>query len=937
MGALTTLTKWIPEDDLLLKNAVEGGASLESLAKGAVQFSRRFTIRELQDRWRSLLYDLDTSTEASARIVEIEIELAASNLPKPNRACNSNFKGNEASSGKRRSDSVRSHYYAMRKRIRSEPCASSASLLMPPAYLADNGYDNGLMDQTKFQNKQSVDNFALQMPCSNDFGHPETGYDSGHHTFDKLMRVDSTVTNVPHQLYHPEHVGSVEDEIRDGASREAYLYGITGAENITSAQCDEAEFNNGNKSSEHNFQQRDFPNILGENLISENSPDVHEICQSNALDSPYKNDSIGTKALSGFDSSNNNHEVRCYDSVRNDNLSSRVPDSSHSFHQFGYSSPSSGLPIWRTMEDIATPTMPMDGHCTEKDPRVLNMDGHENIDAPQRDVSMPEPKLDTGMSGSGLNNPAIMPENEFMDFSETYMDFDNDESFLFIDVDEKDDTDRPCLGLSSILLSSPSGSQHGIADSNDLGTTNVSETCLGIPDAAYPEKPVVLRDKMHSSLHNDENTSAADVNIPSTSTQTPKTAEPRQEFMICALNMQDLEVPDNDHIIFPDHGCSPFSSNPEQLDRETGRSLSVSVSAIDGRGPVGDLNKLKEHTTNAQSLSMSKLGVIHTCDGCAVETESFSRRSMAGGSRCAGASVGEPKPSNSDTAVLNSAPVAALEEENTDLAFDNQDNPDTSFASFLETHLQDADDVKPHPTESHPEEENMQASHRTCLLPDANLVSGLSDTAAVISTSDKEEQFSESEDDVPYFSDIEAMILDMDLGTYDEESCLFSKEVSRYQHMDMKNTIRWEQGFLSHINRSISSHGAFAVFYGRHLKYFIRDPEVSVGRETKDAKVDIDLGREGRANKISRRQAIIKMDEEGSFTLKNIGKFSIFVNGKEVPAKKQINLLSHSLIKIQDMHFAFEVNESAVRNHIKRQRSRGESAFRFDWKSEQNP
>jgi len=45
-------------------------------------------------------------------------------------------------------------------------------------------------------------------------------------------------------------------------------------------------------------------------------------------------------------------------------------------------------------------------------------------------------------------------------------------------------------------------------------------------------------------------------------------------------------------------------------------------------------------------------------------------------------------------------------------------------------------------------------------------------------------------------------------------------------------------------------------------------------------------------------KASIKMDEEGAFSLKNIGKFSIFVNGKEVPARKRINLLSHSLIEV---------------------------------------
>lgn len=128
--------------------------------------------------------------------------------------------------------------------------------------------------------------------------------------------------------------------------------------------------------------------------------------------------------------------------------------------------------------------------------------------------------------------------------------------------------------------------------------------------------------------------------------------------------------------------------------------------------------------------------------------------------------------------------------------------------------------------------------------------------------------------------------------------------------------MRLEQGASSYMNRSILSRGAFAVFYGRNLKYFIKSPEVSIGRETEDVKVDIDLGKEGRANKISRRQAVIKMDESGSFHIKNIGKCSLFVNSKEVPAKKRINLTSNSLIEIRDLRFIFDINKKAVSRYI---------------------
>ena len=39
------------------------------------------------------------------------------------------------------------------------------------------------------------------------------------------------------------------------------------------------------------------------------------------------------------------------------------------------------------------------------------------------------------------------------------------------------------------------------------------------------------------------------------------------------------------------------------------------------------------------------------------------------------------------------------------------------------------------------------------------------------------------------------------------------------------------------------------------FKFFLLE-QVTLGRETEDVKVDIDLGKEGRANKISRRQVI---------------------------------------------------------------------------------
>ncbi|XP_021971197.1 uncharacterized protein LOC110866293 [Helianthus annuus] len=47
---------WTPEDDQLLRTSIEAGFSLAALTNGAVKFSCKFTLREIQDRWHSLLY-----------------------------------------------------------------------------------------------------------------------------------------------------------------------------------------------------------------------------------------------------------------------------------------------------------------------------------------------------------------------------------------------------------------------------------------------------------------------------------------------------------------------------------------------------------------------------------------------------------------------------------------------------------------------------------------------------------------------------------------------------------------------------------------------------------------------------------------------------------------------------------------------------------------
>ncbi|CAA0821974.1 Forkhead-associated (FHA) domain-containing protein [Striga hermonthica] len=175
-----------------------------------------------------------------------------------------------------------------------------------------------------------------------------------------------------------------------------------------------------------------------------------------------------------------------------------------------------------------------------------------------------------------------------------------------------------------------------------------------------------------------------------------------------------------------------------------------------------------------------------------------------------------------------------------------------------------------------------------------------------------------SEDDVPCFSDVEAMILHMDLSL-DEHYLYTNPEVQQYTHEESKRAIvRLEQAAEACAHRAITTHCAFAVLYGRWSKHFIKKTEVILGRVTEDNKVDIDLGREKNGGRISRRQAIIKMDKHGNFQLTNVGKSWVHVNGKEAFRGQSLSLASGCLIEVRGFAFIFETSRMNINQYLNR-------------------
>ncbi|KAI5069157.1 hypothetical protein GOP47_0015458 [Adiantum capillus-veneris] len=174
----------------------------------------------------------------------------------------------------------------------------------------------------------------------------------------------------------------------------------------------------------------------------------------------------------------------------------------------------------------------------------------------------------------------------------------------------------------------------------------------------------------------------------------------------------------------------------------------------------------------------------------------------------------------------------------------------------------------------------------------------------------------ESDQELPSFSDVEAMILDMDLDSAFDEDALARAESRRLYRRQRKTLIRLEQGARASLERTLTHHGAIAVLYGRHLRYYIKRNEVLLGRVTLDNTVDIDLGKEGRANKVSRRQATIRLMEDGLFYLKNLGRRDLSVNNIPIPNGQHAMLGSGCLIEVGGMRFIFETNRRLVKERV---------------------
>ncbi|XP_051139950.1 uncharacterized protein LOC127257533 [Andrographis paniculata] len=806
MGAMAPPTHWTPKDDLLLKNSIEDGASLEALEKGAVPFSQRYTMQELTDRWHSLLYNDIISKEASLPMAEIEI----ATIFNPSRNKSESLNETTGYSRKRKSESIRKIYYARRKRIRNEPFdVMHLNPLSGPSHSI-------LGDINKLQSADC----GIGNPISIDLGIQNPDFDLGHHSFSEFGR------NASESLAFP---------------------------------------------------------------FEENLSPLHDQSQ-----------------VPGFDQLKHLPLSNIFDSEGVDNRENACLEfGDHSFDSFGCSSPLPQMPGWNTSPDIPVTDLPFQNEnvCLAGDTFLLPPCGVANADDPCTSSSMKAP----------LPSDTISTEDYFNDLSDTLFALSNEDEL-------KESIDKNYLdSLGLLLLNSPNRVElpdanldppvEGAAEEQHFPSSGVHSAAPDVEEVQYGYEPEVQ---------------APDALVASSASNQKKLGpEYRNGVICCVLNTEDPEIPSNDDVFLPFRRPSPTSPSgmPWRL-HDSRYFTSFSPDIVSSRKE----NVRSHGLVNNQIASSRSIRVP--------EPSQPSDIGLKGSTGSQGVKFELPKSNvhhaavrnsrnhdhiSSANAAANNAIDGALRDMGRGKSVDYKFGGNSCF-----------DKYKPVCPDARPVLQNGPSSSRNVMnikpeiLNDertTNMDSTLHDAAVEnaidkLLMSDPDEQWSDYDFDVPDFSDVEAMILDMDLQPPGEYALSSNPDVKRYQHEQTKRTIvRLEQSANACTQRAITSQGAFAVLYGRYSKYFIKKTKVLLGRATEDTAVDIDLGREKNGGKISRKQAIVKMDARGEFELKNLGRCSIFVNGNEVHTGESAGLTSSCLVQIRNLAYVFETNWALVKQY----------------------
>lgn len=170
-------------------------------------------------------------------------------------------------------------------------------------------------------------------------------------------------------------------------------------------------------------------------------------------------------------------------------------------------------------------------------------------------------------------------------------------------------------------------------------------------------------------------------------------------------------------------------------------------------------------------------------------------------------------------------------------------------------------------------------------------------------------------DQILNFSDAEQMIDDAKLKESRDEVLENELMVSdRHQKREIRQLEqelpRWQVlvDNITGMSMPDFDNQTLAALRGRMVRYLMRSREITLGRATKDKQIDVDLSLEGPAWKISRKQGIIKLKNNGDFFIVNEGRRPIYIDGRPVLSGNKWKLNNNSVVEIAGLRFVFLIN-----------------------------
>ncbi|KAG9148985.1 hypothetical protein Leryth_010601 [Lithospermum erythrorhizon] len=963
MGAIAPVAKWGPADDLLLKNAVEAGATLESLSKGAVRFSQRYTVQELQYRWHSLLYDPIVSFESSALMFEYE----CSSLKTQGKSSKSDgTKDTKSLLRKRKAECIRKRYYAMRKmrfNVSQAVDPLEMNFIAGPGlinygnqnypsfadYVLPDSCHHRCPDSTFEVTTQACPDGASAAPIFVSHGLCLDPGDLGHNTL--LPSEGNTLSTRDHCM--TENYGQLNDlPVPDLLKSEGLeVKQPTILNRVTDSEVPVTD----NKTS---FPNLGYPSALSpttawhamegistpilpdvdyggkEHCINDRFISTHDVDHPDTLQSSFIHPntnlieqipSIGPETETAGIIAQLNQFMDCPDP---DDLPDTVGEfyiDTFSTLLADYSNEHEGETAFRSVTSITTEEYPdlasgavlgessdnNSSHCSIDPGIFCSKREKEKLLSSALSVNPDFPELRYGVRCCKLN-------------TEDHVIPDNDDVFLPV-----------CM---------PTPPLFGLADWGfDKARNPISSSIMDIPTHQRASRGGLL---MMKNSDND-NTRLSSQRLTSSFPTLQKygnevTIKIKREQIdnerahafppAMGLSFQNHDITTRGQGLMPER---------EQIDRKKDHILSSSIPAPQKTSDQATLVMKTEETdinqTRLSSHIMTSLlppPVMSSNHAVSVHDDNLKLKHIDLGSDMlrnvnANNQINQLKSTNENEnnsrgLYINDKVICMNQTEH------QNDRPEGSFIkSQIINHNQIVG------SRSVVDASKTKNENAAALRNEVFSLEELDASEQIAPKLEKDSKFLSSggcpdNDDVPYFSDVEAMILDMDLSPNDEDSDRSETASGDLNEKLIRTMQRLEQAARASSHRMMQLYGAFAVLYGHHSRHLIKKPEVLLGRTSEDIQVDIDLSTERCKNKVSRRQAIIKVNDDGAFSLENLGKASIYVNGREVASRESQYLTSSCLIEIRNAALLFEINPARVKQYMEEEIGRGSKILKQD-------